>query len=180
MECSLPKYRLGWRKRILLVLSWTDSITESSADPVDNARRGGRRPRFLVQKNRTAFHSNTETNSYTVSEDTDLSTLLAVLDDEYARDILTHTSVEPMSASTLSERCDASLPTIYRRLDRLEECHLVTEETELAQDGNHYSVYRANLDRLELSLDEGSFSLELTYREEDVADKFTRMWEGMR
>jgi len=115
-----------------------------------------------------------------VSEDTDLSTLLAVLDDEYARDILTHTSVEPMSASTLSERCDASLPTIYRRLDRLEECHLVTEETELAQDGNHYSVYRANLDRLELSLDEGSFSLELTYREEDVADKFTRMWEGMR
>jgi len=39
-----------------------------------------------------------------VSEDTDLSTLLAVLDDEYAREILTHTSVEPMSASTLSER----------------------------------------------------------------------------
>ncbi|SEV82752.1 ArsR/SmtB family transcription factor [Natrinema salifodinae] len=115
-----------------------------------------------------------------MSEDTNLSTLLAVLDDEYARDILTHTSVEPMSASTLSERCDASLPTIYRRLDRLEECNLVTEETELAPDGNHYSVYSANLDRLELSLNEGSFTLELTYREEDVADKFTRMWEGMR
>ncbi|ADB63773.1 hypothetical protein Htur_5142 (plasmid) [Haloterrigena turkmenica DSM 5511] len=116
-----------------------------------------------------------------MSEDTDLSTVLAVLDDEYARDILTHTSVEPMSASTLSERCDASLPTIYRRLDRLEECQLVSEETELAPDGNHYSVYSANLESLELSLGDGEFELEVTYQdEEDVADKFTRMWEGMR
>ncbi|SEH18011.1 Helix-turn-helix domain-containing protein [Natronorubrum sediminis] len=115
-----------------------------------------------------------------MSEDTDLSTVLAVLDDEYARKILTHTSIEPMSASTLSERCDASLPTIYRRLDRLEECQLVSEETELAPDGNHYSVYSANLEHLELTLEDGSFELEITYREEDVADKFTRMWEGMR
>ncbi|MFC4541885.1 ArsR/SmtB family transcription factor [Halosolutus amylolyticus] len=115
-----------------------------------------------------------------MSEETDLSTVLAVLDDDYARQILTETSVEPMSASTLSERCDASLPTIYRRLDRLEECQLVSEETELAPDGNHYSIYSANLDRLELSLEDGSFELELSYREEDVADRFTRMWEGMR
>ncbi|OVE85950.1 ArsR/SmtB family transcription factor [Natronolimnobius baerhuensis] len=116
-----------------------------------------------------------------MSEEPDLSTVLAILDDEYARDILTHTSVEPMSASTLSERCDASLPTIYRRLDRLEECRLVTEATELASDGNHYSVYSANLDRLELSLEDGTFELELSYEDEDdVADKFTRMWEGMR
>ncbi|MFP8954025.1 helix-turn-helix domain-containing protein [Natrialbaceae archaeon A-arb3/5] len=115
-----------------------------------------------------------------MSEETDLSTVLAVLDDEYAREILTHTSVEPMSASTLSERCDASLPTIYRRLDRLKGCRLVTEETEIAPDGNHYNVYRANLDRLELTLDDGAFDLEVTHRSDDVADKFTRMWEGMR
>lgn len=135
---------------------------------------------FSPRKTGLLFIAIPERTVIPVSEDTNLSTLLAVLDDEYARDILTHTSVEPMSASTLSERCDASLPTIYRRLDRLEECNLVTEETELAPDGNHYSVYSANLDRLELSLNEGSFTLELTYREEDVADKFTRMWEGMR
>ena len=115
-----------------------------------------------------------------MSEDTELSTVLAVLDDDYARQILTETSVEPMSASRLSDRCDASLPTIYRRLDRLESCELVTEETELAQDGNHYSVYSANLDRLELSLEEGSFEFEITYSEQDVADKFTQLWEGMR
>ena len=115
-----------------------------------------------------------------MSEETDPVEVLAVLDDEYALAILTETSVEPMSASTLSDRCDASLPTIYRRLDRLSECHLVTESTELAPDGNHYSVYRANLDRLVLTLDDGDVNVEIAYREEDVADKFTRMWEGMR
>lgn len=115
-----------------------------------------------------------------MSEESDLSTILSILDDEYARAILTHTSVEPMSASTLSEHCDASLPTIYRRLDRLTEYQLVTEETELAPDGNHYSVYSANLEALELTLEDGEFDLELSYREEDVADRFTRMWEGIR
>lgn len=115
-----------------------------------------------------------------MSEEPDLSTVLSVLDDEYARDILTNTSIEPMSASTLSDRCDASLPTIYRRLERLEECRLVTEETKLAADGNHYSVYSANLEGLELTLEDGAFELELNYSDEDVADKFTRMWEGMR
>ncbi|GAB3039362.1 winged helix-turn-helix domain-containing protein [Natronobiforma cellulositropha] len=115
-----------------------------------------------------------------MSEDDDLPTVLSILDDEYARSILTETSVEPMSAKTLSERCDASLPTIYRRLERLEACQLVTEETELAPDGNHYSVYSANLDRLTLSLEDGAFSLDVAYREADVADTFTDMWEGLR
>ncbi|MFW5974276.1 MAG: helix-turn-helix domain-containing protein [Natrialbaceae archaeon] len=115
-----------------------------------------------------------------MSEESDLSELLALLDDEYARSILTETSVEPMSASTLSDRCDASLPTIYRRLDRLSECHLVTEETALAPDGNHYKVYEANLDRVELTLADGELTAEVTRREEDVADKFTRMWEELR
>lgn len=115
-----------------------------------------------------------------MSEDCDVSELLEVLDDEYARAILTETSVEPMSASTLSDRCDASLPTIYRRLDRLTACHLVTEDTELAPDGNHYSVYEANLDRVEFSLEDGELTADVTRREEDVADKFTRMWEEMR
>jgi len=115
-----------------------------------------------------------------VSEDADPSELLALLDDEYARSILTETSIEPMSASTLSDRCDASLPTIYRRLDRLEESQLISERTKIAEDGNHYSVYEANLEAVELTIEDGSLDVDVRYREEDVADKFTRMWEGMR
>ena len=115
----------------------------------------------------------------TVSEDTGLSEIASLIDDEYARRILAETSVEPMSARTLSERCDASLPTIYRRLDQLEESQLVTERTEIEQDGNHYSVYEACLEKIELELDDGEFDLRVS-RSEDVADKFTEMWEGMR
>lgn len=109
----------------------------------------------------------------------DSSELFALLDDEYARAILTETSDRAMSARTLSERCEASLPTIYRRLDRLGECDLIGERTEIAPDGNHYSVYEARLERLEVTLDEGDLSVEVT-REEDVADRFTRLWEGLR
>ncbi len=115
-----------------------------------------------------------------MSEDATVSDLFGLLDDEYARAILTATSVEPMSASTLSDRCDASLPTIYRRLERLRECGLVTEQTELAPDGNHYSVYEARLERLEVTLENGDIEVSVTRNDEDVADKFTRLWEGMR
>jgi len=115
-----------------------------------------------------------------VSEDADPAELLALLDDEYARAILTETSVEPMSASTLSDRCDASLPTIYRRLDRLGESQLISERTKIAEDGNHYSVYEANLESVALTIDDGSLDVEVQYRDDDVADRFTRMWEGMR
>ncbi|MCU4754429.1 winged helix-turn-helix domain-containing protein [Halobacteria archaeon AArc-curdl1] len=115
-----------------------------------------------------------------MSEDADISELLALLDDEYARAILTETSVEPMSASILSDRCEASLPTVYRRLERLQKCDLISEQTTLAPDGNHYSVYEARLEGLEVTLDDGELTLEVRRRDEDVADKFTRLWEGMR
>ncbi len=109
----------------------------------------------------------------------DPSELFALLDDEYARAILTETSDRAMSARTLSERCEASLPTIYRRLDRLEECGLIGDRTEIAPDGNHYSVYEARLERLEVTLEDGELSVEVAL-EEDVADRFTRLWEGLR
>jgi len=57
-----------------------------------------------------------------MSEETDLATVVELLDDEYARAILAATSIEPMSAAQLAERCEASPPTVcYRRLDRLRE-----------------------------------------------------------
>lgn len=114
-----------------------------------------------------------------MNEDRDPSELFALLDDEYARTILTETSDRAMSARTLSDRCDASLPTIYRRLDRLKECGLIGERTEIAPDGNHYNIYEARLQRLEVTLEDGDLTVEVT-ADEDVADKFTRLWEGLR
>ncbi|MWG36854.1 helix-turn-helix domain-containing protein [Halomarina oriensis] len=115
-------------------------------------------------------------------EESPLPTVLDLLSDEHARAILTETSVEPMSAKTLSERCDASLPTVYRRIDQLTDCGLLDERTRPRRDGNHTSVYTARLQRFAVALDDGEFTATLERvdgRADDVADRFTRMWEDL-
>ncbi len=107
--------------------------------------------------------------------------LLALLDDEYARAILTATSAEPMSAQTLSERCDASVTTIYRRLNRLQDCDLVEEQLQPQPDGNHYKVFASRLESFSVTFDDGEMhaDIERMEAEEDVADRFTRMWQDL-
>lgn len=111
---------------------------------------------------------------------TDTAAIAAVLDDEYARAILATTSVEPMSAKTLSETCDASPQTIYRRIDDLKRHDLLTEQTRLDPNGNHYAVYAARLEAVTVRLEDGSFTVEITRRETDVADRFTQFVENLR
>lgn len=116
-----------------------------------------------------------------MSEEADPAELFALLDDEYARTILTKTSERPMSAKALSEACDASLPTVYRRLDRLTDCGLVAERTEFGDEGRHYSVYGARLERVSIEVEDGELRVSIVAPElEDPADRFTRMWEGVR
>jgi predicted transcriptional regulator len=114
-----------------------------------------------------------------VSEDIDSATLFALFDDEYARRILAHLEDKPMSAKTLSERCDASPPTIYRRIDRLKSCGLLAEETRLDENGNHYAVYESHFNSLAVTIADGEFTVDLS-RREDPADRMTHLWEGMR
>lgn len=117
-----------------------------------------------------------------MSEDLDESELLALLEDEYARAILTETSAEPMSANTLSERCDASVATIYRRIDRLLSCELLDERLHPQPDGNHYRVYASRLATFSVEFEDGERRIEIERREppgEDAADRFTRMWREL-
>ena len=105
--------------------------------------------------------------------------LLSLLDDEYARAILIETSKEPMSADALTERCDASPPTVYRRIDRLDEHDLVEAEQELDPDGHHYKTYAARLERVTIELEDGDLTVAVD-RTEDAADRFTRLYEELR
>ena len=116
-----------------------------------------------------------------MSEDCDEEDVLALLDDEYARAILTATSAEPMSAQSLSERCDASVTTIYRRLDRLQDCDLVEEQLQPQPDGNHYKLFASRLESVSVTFEDGErhVDIERTEAQEDVADRFTRMWQDL-
>jgi biotin operon repressor len=79
-----------------------------------------------------------------------------------------------MSASTLTETCDASRATIYRRID-----DLLTEHLEIDADGNHYNVYETNLEHVDIHLVDGEFEIQVT-RREDAADRLSRIWDELR
>ena len=122
-----------------------------------------------------------------MSEDTALGELLDVLSDEYAREILAATSLKPMSAQQLADECRMSKPTVYRRVERLQAHELLEERTKIRTSNNHYSVYTATLSEFSLELDTGSFESAVTHtdesfpgeRENDTADRFKEMWEGL-
>ena len=110
-------------------------------------------------------------------DDPGLETVADLLEDQTVREILVETSREPMSARTLKDHCDASGPTIYRRLERLREADFVVEQTRPDPDGGHHrQVYAPNPDRIVIELDEGALSIDITHRE-SMADRFTRLVE---
>jgi predicted transcriptional regulator len=115
-----------------------------------------------------------------MSDDSDLDDVVDLLDDEYARAILRATSVQPLSADELSEQCDMSPPTVYRRLDRLQEQDLVAAQQQLDPDGHHYEVYAARLSRVTIDLDRGEFDLDVERTEQDAADRFTELFETLQ
>jgi len=115
-----------------------------------------------------------------VSDDPDVETVAGLLDDEYARAILTATSTEPMTATALSDRIDASLSTAYRRTNRLVEVGLLDERTRPRADGHHDTVYTATLDRVEVRLRDGELTIDIERERSDLADGLTSLRENLR
>jgi len=128
-----------------------------------------------------------------VGDQIDPVELFHLLDDRYARMILRETTREPMSAKVLSDVCDASLSTIYRRVDALQEQDLIAERTEPDPDGHHYTVYEASVSHVGIELDDGDLNVVVSNDENenhaededknedgDAVDQFTRTWTGIR
>jgi hypothetical protein len=90
--------------------------------------------------------------------------------DGLAREIIPPTSVEPRSADEPSDRCEASGPTVYRRLDTLQDYDLLAESVAYDGDGNHYRTYECRLREVCIGVDEGSFTLDVRLEREVVAD----------
>ena len=109
--------------------------------------------------------------------DSSSEALFALLEDEYARDILVETADRPCSVEELSEACGAAPSTIYRRIDRLEDHELVEAEQRLDPDGHHYKVYAARLERVSITLTPSGFDVEIERTAEDPSDRFTRLYE---
>lgn len=113
-----------------------------------------------------------------MTDDQDLETVATLLSDSVARTIIVETNREPLSATELEDCCDASGPTVYRRLDDLRELDLVKARTRPDPDGHHHDVYVTTLDRIVVDLLEEGFDLRIA-RRESMADRFTAIVEEM-
>ena len=109
--------------------------------------------------------------------DHDGETLLALLDDEYARTIIVETYREPRSAAALSTACGADPSTVYRRIDRLEDRGLLEAQQRLDPEGHHYKQYRAQLEHVGVNVTADGLDVNVDYAEREAADTFTRLYE---
>lgn len=96
------------------------------------------------------------------SHEVQLEAALELLADEYAQSILQTLVGETLSASELTDRCEASSVTVYRRLNELEEVGLVVSEMKLDPDGNHRKVFSNALEEITLSLCPDGFEGEMS------------------
>jgi DNA-binding transcriptional MocR family regulator len=105
--------------------------------------------------------------------------VLELLGEKRVRQILAATSREPLSAKELSEECDVARSTIYRRVEELIDRDLLVERTQLEADGSHHSVYEANVDHLDIGIEDGDIEVSVHLRE-DAAQRFSRIWREIR
>lgn len=108
-----------------------------------------------------------------------LADVASILEDDCSRTILTATSTRPMTATELAEQCDVSGPTIYRRIEDLRRLDLIETQTRPDTDtGHHEQVYAATLSSVSVGLQDGQFDVQID-RREPIADRFTRLVEGI-
>jgi len=113
-----------------------------------------------------------------VDDEKSIEEILDTIGDRHARRVLAAISREPQSAKELAEECEMSLPTVYRRIEMLTEYELVKDRTLVADDGNHYKVYESNFESTVISLEEDEYRVRI-YREENLPDRFSQLWDEL-
>jgi len=113
-----------------------------------------------------------------VDDEKSIEEILDTIGDGHARRVLAAISREPKSAKELAEECDLSLPTVYRRIEDLDEYELVKDRTLVADDGNHYKVYESNFESTVISLEDDEYRVRI-YREENLPDRFNKLWDEL-
>jgi len=92
-----------------------------------------------------------------ISSESEITDLLAALDDPDCRSVLEVTGDEPLSAKDIVERCEIPSSTAYRKIERLVELGLLEEGIRIRSSGKHASEYRRCIDGVELSIgDDGT------------------------
>lgn len=105
--------------------------------------------------------------------------LFDILGDRCSRMIFLMLREKPMSAKDIASRCEASLPTVYRRVNTLNDHDLVLERTRISDDGSHYTVYENNVNELLIRLGDDGFKVDVNLKEE-MSEGVAGVWDDMR
>ncbi|MFC6904108.1 helix-turn-helix domain-containing protein [Halalkalicoccus tibetensis] len=104
--------------------------------------------------------------------------IFEVLASQDSRRILAAASVRPLSARELEQVCDASLPTIYRRVNVLLDYGLLSEEQFVDSSGKQYMQYTTDLEEINIRVEDGGFNVNLEIRK-DAVDKFGDLFRDL-
>lgn len=113
-----------------------------------------------------------------MDDDQTIEEVLDTIGDTEARRVLAAVSRDSRSAKELGEELNLSLPTVYRRLEILQEHNLVTSRTLVAENGNHYKVFECNFNSTVISLDDDEYNVRI-YREDNLPDRFSDLWDDL-
>jgi len=110
----------------------------------------------------------------------DIDTVLGALHDEDCRTILAELG-DPRTARSLLDRCDIPRSTLYRKLDRLSEATLVSEGTEIREDGSHATRYRLNFEDVVVTrTDSVGLEVEIDRPTQKPDERLADMWSEVR
>lgn len=106
--------------------------------------------------------------------------VLEILADETALAIFSRVRERPHSAKKLEEVCDASLKTVYRRVEALEEAGLVSAVTRIDEGGNHHTIYTTAIDAVEIVIEPDEPAIDVTVQESDDVEQFVGVWRELQ
>lgn len=99
-----------------------------------------------------------------LSDESDISALLGVLKDSDCRAILQKIDDRRLSAQELATRCNLSLSTTYRKVNRLSQIGLIDEEIDIACDGKHTKKFQSHFNSLNITVDEAGFEVVVSFQ----------------
>ena len=126
----------------------------------------------------TSSSRSTNSDRPSEGEGPTIEEVLEMIGDQRARNILAAISQEPRSAKELTERLEYSAATVYRRLNLLEEHDLIEAQTVVADDGNHYQIYRCTFDSTVIRLRGDEYNVRI-FRADNLPDRFAQVWDEL-
>ncbi|CCC39786.1 ArsR/SmtB family transcription factor [Haloquadratum walsbyi] len=148
-------------------MSMTPSLTQADAQTKNASKSGSTETErddddsmhIQEQQHPSNEIANTITATMTMdneNEDVDAPPHLELVDDEFARTIIMTLCDGSKRGREIASICDASRPTIYRRLNRLESAGFVRTTQTIGPDGHECKEFELIRDRLTVSIGDGS------------------------